>query len=204
MVEEEILRYLKDEIFTAFGYPINFVIIDVKSNPKYPASTKGVTLRFPIGRIEISNELIENLTIDELKFVIAHEATHIIENHLIFNAEKIYYFIKTILDEISKNYPVALFFKLLLDVKEIRDVFRHNLLGELPLRAEITKEQEIQADIAAIKVTGNKEAAISCLKKLVGGDLNAPSHFWEGLDVKVPVMTMRERIEEINRRVSNT
>jgi hypothetical protein len=67
----------------------------------------------------------------------------------------------------------------------------------------ITKEQEIAADIRAISLTGNENAAISCLTKLVNGNLNDYSHTWEALGVKMPVMTMKERIQEIHRTVSS-
>ena len=76
------------------------------------------------------------------------------------------------------------------------------LLNIPPPLSVIAKEQEIAADVRAISLTGNENAAISCLTKLVNGNLNDYSHTWEALGVKMPVMTMKERIQEIQRRLS--
>lgn len=60
----------------------------------------------------------------------------------------------------------------------------------------------MQADIWAIFLTGNKAAAITCLKKLVNNNLDAYSHLWEAFDLKLPIMTMRERIDELRKMLS--
>lgn len=72
----------------------------------------------------------------------------------------------------------------------------------------MAKEQEINADIWSILATGNKTDAINCLTKLVNNDLNQWSHKWEifealGLNVELPVMTMRQRIGSIQAVLSN-
>ena len=50
-------------------------------------------------------------------------------------------------------------------------------------------------------LTRNKTAAINCLTKLVKGDLTNPSHTWEALGMKLPIMTMQERINEIQNQI---
>lgn len=73
------------------------------------------------------------------------------------------------------------------------------LLGKNTRSIQHHKQQEVDADILAIWLIGNnRSAAISALTKLVNGDLSKESHTWELLKfVKLPVMTMRQRIEKI-------
>jgi hypothetical protein len=73
--------------------------------------------------------------------------------------------------------------------------------GTLPPEASISKAQEIGADVQAICLTRNLPAAISTLAKLVNSDLEQPSHSWEYLGINLPIMTMRERINEIQRSI---
>ena len=75
--------------------------------------------------------------------------------------------------------------------------------GIPPPISALTKEHELDADIQTVLFTRNKTAAINCLTKLVNGNLESISHEWEALGVKMPVMTMRERIEEIERRIND-
>jgi len=133
---------------------------------------------------------------DELKFVLAHEVVHIDQSHLPITI--LLKLPKEIIDELGKEYPAALGLSILWDLVKLWI----RLQGSLPPEAAITKQQELQADIWAIFLTGNKTAAITCLKKLVNNNLDAYSHLWEVFDVKLPVMTMRERIQEILTMIS--
>jgi len=194
---------IKDEILLKLGYDRNFVIVEILDDLKFPAFSIGINIEYPIGKIQLCNELIEKLTIDELKFVIAHECIHIVKNHLIFDIEKIYNLIKSMLETLSLIFFDSLYLGfILLKIKDIIDIICYVIFKILPFHVEITKEQEIQADIEAIIITKNKTSAISCLKKIANDDLDAPSHTWEVLNVKFPVMTMRERIDEILRRTA--
>jgi len=153
-------------------------------------------LKVPVGQILVSDSLIRKLSENELKFVLAHEVVHIDQSHL--PVKILLELPKKIIDELGKISPLAFHFSILWDI--IKLVFR--FFGGLPPEAAITKQQELQADIWAIYLTRDKTAAINCLKKLVNNDLDEPSHLWEVFNVKLPIMTMRERIDLILKTLS--
>lgn len=133
--------------------------------------------------------LNRNLSVDQQKFVLAHETSHIYLNHVVPVA------VDKLIDEVIRYYDRDIH-----TIVNIAKIFLYMLGVPLPLPALI-KEQEIAADIQAILLTGNEDAAKSCLTKLVGGNLDSWSHTWEALGIKMPVMTMRERLQEIQRRM---
>ncbi len=156
----------------------------------------------PSGKIRIDNGLLKRLSYDELRFVIGHEVYHIDQNHVLETA--IYNLPKILIDEIAKTNDSAKCISLFLD--GINGLIY--LKGDLPPLVKMAKEQEINADIWSILATGNKTDAINCLTKLVNNDLNQWSHKWEifealGLNVELPVMTMRQRIGSIQAVLSN-
>ncbi len=72
----------------------------------------------------------------------------------------------------------------------------------LPPNAETLRDQEYEADkLAVLQLTRDIDSAISCLTKLVNGDLDSPSHTWELFDKAFPAMTMRQRIEVLRKNV---
>jgi len=176
-----IVTNCRDDIAKAIGLYINDTI---------PVVNLKVNVAF--GNVSVNKDYLNRtLTYDEQKFMLAHETSHIYLNHVVPRA------IDGFIGELIRNCKsdVHAFLK---GVK----VFLYLLNIPPPLTA-ITKEQEIAADIRAISLTGNETAAISCLTKLVNGDLNDYSHTWETLGVKMPVMTMKERIHEIQPRLSS-
>jgi len=193
MKREEMQR-LVNEYFSKLGNRDIAVNVRIINDPRIIAGARGVklpVLNIPFGEIYINEQLNHMLTDDELKFVLAHEVVHIDQNHLPFAV--LLKLPRIILKELGKEYLAACGLSLLWELIRMWIY----LQGELPPEAAITKQQELQADIWAIFLTGNKSAAISCLKKLVNNDLSKPSHLWEILDVKLPVMTMYERISRI-------
>jgi len=191
------LQNIVNEFFFKLGNSSTRVSVEITNDPKIIAGARGLKLfNIPIGQIYVSKALLKKLSMDELKFVLAHEVVHIDQSHLPVTI--LFKLPKEIIDELGKEEPVALGLSIIWDLVKLWIHFQ----GGLPPKAAITKQQELQADIWAIFLTGNKTAAITCLKKLVNNDLNAPSHLWEVFDVKLPVMTMRERIQEILRTIS--
>jgi len=138
------------------------------------------------------NYLNRELTSEQQRFILAHEVSHIYLNHVIPKA------IAKLFDELLKRYDR--------DLHTVLDIVRLflYLLGVPPPLVALTKDQELAADIMAISLTGNESAAKDCLTRLVGGDLDRRSHKWEALGVQMPVMTMRERLQEIQRRIGET
>jgi hypothetical protein len=176
-----IVTNCRDDIAKAIGLYINDTI---------PVANLKVNVAF--GNVSVNKDYLNRtLTYDEQKFMLAHETSHIYLNHVAPRA------IDGFIDELIRNCKsdVHAFLK---GVK----VFLYLLNIPPPLTA-ITEEQEIAADIRAISLTGNETAAFTCLTKLVNGNLNDYSHTWETLGVKMPIMTMKERIQEIQRRLSS-
>lgn len=186
------LQNITNEFFSKLGNNIAIVPIEITIDPKIMAGARGLKLfNVPIGQIFINKSLLSGLSKGELEFVLAHEIVHIDQNHLPINI--LHKLPKEMIDELGKNDSIAKGFSIAWDLIKL---WIH-LQGDLPPDAAITKQQELQADTWAIWLTGNKTAAIACLKKLVNNNLNAYSHTWEAFDVKLPIMTMRERIADI-------
>ena len=199
-MREAELQNIINEFFSKLGNRNTLVSVEIIRDPKIIAGARGLKLKlfnFPFGQIYVSKFLLRTLSKDELKFVLAHEVVHIDQSHLPITI--LLKLSKEIIDELGKVFPVALGLSVLWDFVKLFI----RLQGSLPPEAAISKQQELQADIWAIFLTGNKTAAITCLKKLVNNKLDAPSHLWEVFDVKLPIMTMRERIDEVLKTLSH-
>lgn len=202
-LSQSMLENETKEFFSMLGNSTTSVQIEITSNQKMEACTNGIKLfNKPSGKIRIDNGLLKKLSYDELRFVVGHEVYHIDQNHVLETA--IYNLPKILIDEIAKTNDAAKGISLFLD--GINGLIY--LKGDLPPLVKMAKEQEINADIWSILATGNKTAAINCLTKLVNNDLNQWSHKWEifealGLNVELPVMTMRQRIDSIQAVLSN-
>jgi len=143
------------------------------------------------GKVYMNTSYVNGvLSTEEQQFVLAHEVAHIYMNHVPSKLPLEAF--DELLKQLAPKVSVALdILKLLLHIR-----------GIPPPISSLTKEQELNADIQAILLTGNVTTAISCLNKLVQGNLETQSHTWEALGVEIPVFTMRERIEELRRRIS--
>lgn len=147
-------------------------------------------LNWAWGKVYVNTSYVNSiLSTEEQKFLLAHEVAHIYLNH-VPNKLPLKAF-NELLKQLAPLMSIALdILKLLLHIR-----------GIPPPIAALTKEQELNADIQAVLLTGNVTAATSCLTKLVQGNLESQSHTWEALGVEIPAFTMRERIEEIKRRI---
>lgn len=197
MVSINYLEKYLDKVFRLLGVDTNYVDINIIDDDACFAGARGLTIfNDSYGKIYLTRGIIEKLDLDELKFVIIHESVHISKNHLPIRLAS------ESLKEIIKLYgfrnPILSIASIIADSINI---LRYKS-GELPAEAEITKEQELQADMWGVIILGDKSIAISCLKKLADYDLNKPSHLWEVLGVKMPIMTVKERIDEIIKRAS--
>jgi len=171
----------RDDIAKTIGLYINDTI---------PVVNEKVNVAF--GNVSVNKDYLNRtLTYDEQKFILAHETSHIYLNHVVPRASDGF------IDELIRNCKSDTHAFL-----NSAKAFFYLFNIPTPLTA-ITKEQEIAADVRAISLTGNENAAISCLTKLVNGNLDETSHTWEVLSLKMPVMTMKERIQEIQRRLNS-
>ena len=174
-----------------------FVSLEVIRAPKYPAGAQGFcVLNHAFGQVQVSEILTQSLTNEELDFVIVHELTHIVENHLIWRS--LADLPQSFLDAATAagDEDASLVNLLVYAAKAVCVVTK-----QLPPEAALTKAQEIGADVQAICLTRNLPAAISTLTKLAGNNLDQASHIWEFVGVGLPVMTIRERIDEIQRSI---
>jgi hypothetical protein len=134
-----------------------------------------------------------NLTDRDMRFVLAHECSHIFKSHyismLFWNLLE-----KYLKGERNENYELIEWIKL---------GYRLLSRDRLPPNAVSLRDQEYEADESAVNLTQDLNGAIDCLKKLVGYDLSKQSHGWELFDSIVPAMTMGERIAELERRFAN-
>lgn len=184
------------EIFERLGAEdINVTLNIVRDQQPIAGATGFKIFKKVYGEIFLSSKLINMLTIDELNFILGHEATHIYMNHM--SMKIMSNLPREIIKFISMKSMVAL---VSLYLSDLIKYYKH-VSGELSGEAEITLNQELQADMWSIIINSNKSAAISCLKKLVNYDLNKPSHTWEILGIRLPIMSMKDRINMIEDRV---
>jgi|Deesub1362B_J571_1020462.scaffolds.fasta_scaffold00003_188 Zn-dependent protease with chaperone function len=194
-LERYFQRYI-NRVFKTLGAKESSVKLSIIKDSSPIAKASGAkVMDTTYGFITISTKIIDLLDFDEIKFVLAHEATHIYMNHLpirLFSD-----LIRGSVYSLAYRYPPAV---IAIFASEALKYLQYTA-GSSPAEAGLTKSQEIQADLWGIIITGNKSKSVSALLKLANNDLDRPSHLWEVLGVKLPVMTVRERIRLIEERI---
>ena len=147
------------------------------------------------GVIYIHEQSMFSFTDEEVTFILAHELSHIIENHSI---NKIMW---NIVEQLS-ILGVSVFAKTPADTsKTIIEIvkFMITMLSPNLLTPEATqlRDDEYTADFSAVQITKNPNSAFSCLQKLSGGNLAKSSHTWELFDIEVRAMSYNERIAHL-------
>lgn len=170
--------------------------IIVQPTRKTIAGTIGITFYESIlgfsppacgGLIQVNDKILSKFPDNEIRFILAHECAHIFNNHTI--ATGFWHLLeKAVKGDNNENYQAVEFIKLILALGS---------KSNLPPNAETLRTQEYEADRIAVNITGDLNSAISCLTKLAGNDMNAPSHTWELFGSAVPAMTMGERINSL-------
>lgn len=152
-----------------------------------PAASLGLYFNGPVGLIFLADELMRVFDSSELRFIIGHEMSHIVKSHAI--SRYLVSFFEEILVELFSRQLVVLFKALFY------------LRGEKVLDQRVIRENELEADKDAIDLIGNRYVGISTLEKLAkyyaGGNLDAPSHFAPLGKIPLPVVTFRERIDNL-------
>ena len=151
----------------------------------WPINTKGIIL--------INSDYLDQgqFTEKEIQFILAHETAHIYKNHSLNTL--MWNIIERLLKNVDYNAPLI--------VETFKGLLTLLSPNNLPHNAEDLKNNEYEADMIALNyVTGDLRSAISCLQKLSNGDLNSPSHTWELFDLKLPAMTLRQRIDVLKER----
>jgi Zn-dependent protease with chaperone function len=152
-----------------------------------PAGSVGIFFNGPIGFIFLANHLETHFTYDEIRFIVGHEMSHIARSHVI--SRYMTSFFEEILAELFSKQLVSLF----------KGLFY--LRGQHVLDQKVVRENELEADRDAVSWVGNREVGISTLEKLVryyaNGNLDSPSHFAPLGRLQLPVVTFRERINNL-------
>lgn len=193
------MQYTVNQIFSQLGTRTTLVL--VQKTQTRVACAIGLTLKDMVslfgfeppaagGIVQINEKLLNKAFTDsEIRFILAHECSHIFYNHIIstlfWNLLE-----KTLKGENSENYKL---------IEVVKGLLALLSKSHLPPNAETLRNQEYEADRVAISITGDLASAVSCLSKLVGNNMNAPSHTWELFGKIVPTMTMGERIEVLRR-----
>ena len=173
----------------------NVIVIDTKTSliagafginsTIWPINTKGIVL------INFDYLSQQQFTEKEVQFILAHEIAHIYKNHSINTL--MWNIIEQILKNLDYNAPII--------VETFKGFLALLSPNNLPPNAEDLKNNEYEADLIALNyITGDLRNAISCLQKLSNGDLNSPSHTWELLNLNLPAMTLKQRIEVLKER----
>ncbi|HQO39941.1 MAG TPA: M48 family metalloprotease, partial [Spirochaetota bacterium] len=128
-------------------------------------------------RIILSDTLLENLSVDEIAVVFAHEAGHYKYRHIVKNIifSTIVIFVSFYLCGLSYEWTVSkMGFTALHDLAALPVLMLYlSLFGLLlmPLTNSISRRYEYQADAYALKTTGNIEAFVSTMEKLAAINL---------------------------------
>ena len=190
-----------NQIFAAMGAQTNLVFVrPIKTTI---AAAVGVKLNETVtilglnspavgGFIYVNEKILnKSFTDSEIDFILAHECAHIFNNHtiatLFWNL-----FEKALKGEKNENYE-------LIEIIKIGFVILSK--SHLPPNAETLRDQEYEADRIAVSITHDLTSAVSCLSKLAGNNMNAPSHMWELFDKALPAMKMGQRIEALRRNM---
>jgi Zn-dependent protease with chaperone function len=62
------------------------------------------------------------------------------------------------------------------------------------------RDNEYMADESALRITNDIKSARSSLMKICNGNLDSASHFFDLAGKHLPAMTLRARLEEMQRR----
>ena len=151
-----------------------------------PAASLGIFLNGPVGFVFLAEDLLTNFTPAEMRFIIAHEISHIANSHVI--ATQITSFFEEILVELFSSELVNLF-KILFYLE-----------GQKVLDQKVIRENELQVDKEATDLINDRNIGVAVLEKLAkyyaGGNLDAPSHYSRGR-ISLPVVSYRERIDNL-------
>lgn len=189
----EWLQYRVNQFLAQLNCKWLLVVVEIDNNVF--ATAQGVNLgSIALGKIKLSQKLLNLLTAAEVDFVLAHEVAHIHLNHLVGTGS--FQVARALVEDAAKSNTQL---KALLTIWDILKVISYGG-GNLPPSAALTKEQELDADAWAVWLIRNKEAAHNALCKLVGHNLDVPSHTWEVFDKPLPVMTVRERLAALDKR----
>ena len=139
------------------------------------------------GLIGVWDGFYDIATEKEIEFCIAHEFSHLSENHSII------------------SIPVEIIKKIIPDeYRWMIDIVRYSVVAPmgLDIEAEIVKQKELDADKKAVElIGGDKKTAISALLKLVDYNIDATSHHIVlkvgRTSQEITALTIRERIEHI-------
>lgn len=145
----------------------------------------------PMGIIAIEEDFQKLFNYEEIKFILAHEYSHIIKNHSPLNAlgKLGSQFIKSIIQSIDDpNWRDPIY-----SIFETLRVF---------FKVKFQKDFEIDADLHAVELINNRAIAVRTIEKLANifaeGDLDKPTHVIIENNSVIPVVTFRDRLNALH------
>jgi len=201
------LKSIVDNFLFRLRIKTSLVSVKITDNSNIPVGgATGLTLwglpilgNTAIGEIFFNREWLNKLSQSEIGYILSHEVAHIYYNHVFTTAT--IQLVKRMINELAnEKSDVGNLVKGLSILRNLIDLWIFQMHKQLPFEVALSKDQEIAADALSIKyLTKNKATAIGFLIKYVNGDLTQPSHIWEALEIRLPIMTVQERINEINK-----
>lgn len=197
-MEQNQMQQIVNRFLSDLGNERHNVMVEVQEETPALAHAIGAKIvDKPVGKVVLSEGLSNLLTVQETRFVLGHEAVHIDQNHIATKA--LFRVPKVILKGLENQNENAKSLRVLWDLARAAQT----LGGGEPLEAEVTRENEYQADLWSIWLNQDARSAFSCLQKLVGGDLDELSHTWEAFDYNFPAMTMGDRLEDLHQALTH-
>lgn len=187
------LQVQVDEIIARAGYTSG-VRVELNDDPEFSAQALGLRKdRRAEGTITVGRRLLTLLTPPELRYVLAHEVWHILDNHLAGRLGL--RIVRLLVEGVARKRRSV---KAMLDAYDA-DVERRYAAGDLPLWPSVMLAQEVAADVAAVReVGGDVSIARGALRKLAKGNLGAPSHHWR----LGPIASLETRLAQVERKLS--
>lgn len=177
------------DIFARWGTNGRNIKLDLVMNGIAYASGTNI-LGSLSGSILVNPSIINFFSYEEIRFILAHECAHILENHSLANA--IYEGIENAASNLLKIPNAKDLAKIVSSVinKLVTGNFRD-------IRGEIIVNNELQADKRAVYYVGNTIHAINSIRKLCRNNLDTYTHFWDLRGVPIGALSARERINNL-------
>jgi Zn-dependent protease with chaperone function len=143
----------------------------------------------PVGLIALEYELDRQLTSSQRRFIVAHEYSHIVMNHVPYRL------LGGVASSIAANY-----------ISTIDDEITRIALGialvfiETSVDCAFTRQCELDADANAVALTGDRAGGIETIRLLgetFAGGTDAPSHWVTRGGANISVVTYQERIDAL-------
>jgi Zn-dependent protease with chaperone function len=195
-VAEPVIQNIIDAHLECINSPLKLVSgRKFNAEPNDPAVfSRGVYIAYvPLGVIYVSDQLYNRLDSEELQYIVLHEIYHILNNDSSVNF--LSEFEKPGFNSLLSKWAEIQLVEAEALLEDMRAVIKE--CGYPEAEETVRRNQELNADKYAVTWMGNKEPAISALKKLAQGKVESLPHVTKYGDFEFPELVIKERIEAI-------